>query len=197
MIEDSPEKQLIIVGGPNGSGKTTLALEIVAEKNVTYISADDIAYELDPVNPEDVRIMAGKKFFKRLESSIVNRENILVESTLSGKSLFPILKRCKEEYNYTIVIVFIFVPSIEVCAERIAVRVHKGGHNVPLEDIKRRFHRSLRNFWNIYRHKSDHWYLYYNAEGDFQEVTRSIEQELYVLNESLFVTFKQIIKENE
>gem|GEM_PF-2920530 len=75
--------------------------------------------------------------------------------------------------------------------------MQKGGHNVPLEDIKRRFHRSLKNFWNIYRHDSDLWYLYYNAEDDFQEVARHLQNDLYVLDESLFVTFKQIVKEDE
>jgi len=197
MIEDSTEKQLIVVGGPNGSGKTTLALEIVAEKEVTYISADDIAYELDPEKPEKVRIRAGKEFFRRLESAIQDEENILIESTLSGKTLVPILKRCKSKHNYSIVIVFIFVSNVDFCAERVATRVQKGGHNVPLEDIKRRFHRSLKNFWNIYRHDSDLWYLYYNAEDDFQEVARHLQNDLYVLDESLFVTFKQIVKEDE
>jgi len=196
MIEDSTEKQLIVVGGPNGSGKTTLALEIVAEKEVTYISADDIAYELNPENPEEVRIRAGKEFFRRLEFAIQNEENILIESTLSGKTLVPILKRCKSKHNYSIVIVFIFVSNVDFCAERVATRVQKGGHDVPLEDIKRRFHRSLKNFWNIYRQDSDLWYLYYNAEDDFQEVARHLQHDLYVLDESLFVTFEQMIKKN-
>jgi len=80
MIEDSTEKQLIVVGGPNGSGKTTLALESFAEKAVTFISADDIAYELNPENPEEVRIRAGKEFFRRLEFAIQNEENILPAS---------------------------------------------------------------------------------------------------------------------
>jgi len=93
MIENTLQKQLIVVGGPNGSGKTTLALEILAEKCIEYISADDIAYELAPENPESVRIQAGKEFFKRLELAVQQRKNILIESTLSGKTLLPILSR--------------------------------------------------------------------------------------------------------
>lgn len=56
MIESSSRKELIIVGGPNGSGKTTLAKEFIADQKIAYISADDIAYELDPENPESVRV---------------------------------------------------------------------------------------------------------------------------------------------
>ncbi len=83
MIEDTLQKQLIVVGGPNGSGKTTLALEILAEKDIEYISADDIAYELDPGNPESVRVQAGKEFFKRFDVAVQKEKNILIESTLS------------------------------------------------------------------------------------------------------------------
>lgn len=197
MIEDSTEKQIIVVGGPNGAGKTTLSREIVVEKDFTYISADDIAYELDPENPEDVRIQAGKEFFRRLDSAIQSDENILIESTLSGKTLLPILKQSKNKHNYSIVVVLIYVSNVDFCIERVATRVQKGGHAVPLEDIKRRFHRSLKNFWNLYRHQSDHWYLFYNAEDDFQEVARQLEHDLYVLDESLFVTFKKMVEEDE
>ena len=71
-----------MVGGPNGSGKTTLAKELIADQKISYISADDIAYALDPENTESVRVQAGKEFFQRLETSISNGENVLVESTL-------------------------------------------------------------------------------------------------------------------
>ncbi len=101
------------------------------------------------------------------------------------------------KHHYSVVVVFIFVSNVDFCAERIATRVQKGGHNIPLEDIKRRFHRSLKNFWDIYRHDCNLWYLYYNAEDDFQEVARHLQKDLYVLDESLFVTFKQMIKKDE
>ncbi len=54
MIEQTTDKQLIVVGGPNGSGKSTLAREILQEKGYNYISADDIAYKLNANNPESV-----------------------------------------------------------------------------------------------------------------------------------------------
>lgn len=193
MIDNTLQKQLIVVGGPNGSGKTTLALEILAEKDIEYISADDIAYELAPENPESIRVQAGKEFFKRLDVAVQKERNILIESTLSGKTLLPILNRYHKDHDYAIVIVFVYVPNSDFCAERVAIRVQKGGHDIPLEDLKRRFDRSLKNFWHVYRPKSDQWYLFYNAEDDFQEVARFFDNDLYVLDESLFVTFKQMI----
>jgi predicted ABC-type ATPase len=191
------EKQLIVIGGPNGSGKSTLAREILREKVIRYISADDIACKLNPDSPETIRIQAGKEFFKRLNKAAEEGENILIESTLSGKSLISLLDKYSSEFGYSIIVVFVYVSNVDVCAERVAIRVQKGGHDVPLRDIKRRFGRCLYNFWHHYRKQSDQWYLFYNAEDDFQEVARCIKKRQYVLDEDLFAIFKQKIKEYE
>lgn len=52
--------ELIIIGGPNGSGKTTLAKEYLTFSDYKYLSADDIAFELNPESPASVRLQAGK-----------------------------------------------------------------------------------------------------------------------------------------
>lgn len=197
MITSSPRKELIVVGGPNGSGKTTLSKELIADQKITYISADDIAYELAPNNPESVRVQAGKEFFKRLESAITNEENVLIESTLSGKSLSSLIKRYQSEYDYSVTVVFVYLANADVCVERVAIRVEKGGHEVPIEDIKRRFSRSLSNFWNLYRGLSDKWYLFYNSDDSFEEVARNIDQEQFVLDEELFSNFQNIMENHE
>lgn len=197
MIESSLRKKLIVVGGPNGSGKTTLAKEIITHQNITYISADDIAYELAPDNPKSVRVQAGKEFFKRLETSISNEESILIESTLSGKSLFSLLERYQRENDYSITIVFIYLANVNVCVERVSVRVEKGGHKVPVKDIERRFPRSLYNFWNLYRKLSNRWYLFYNSDDSFEEVAKRVSQEQIVRNEELFGNFRKMARNYE
>jgi predicted ABC-type ATPase len=63
MILTQYQNTLFVVGGPNGSGKTTLARELFESQDATYISADDIAYELNPQNPYLARIQSGKEFF--------------------------------------------------------------------------------------------------------------------------------------
>jgi predicted ABC-type ATPase len=87
MLHSTGNKELIIIGGPNGSGKTTLARELLKETEYEYVSADDIAYELNPQDPLTVRLEAGKEFFKRLDRFANDGTNLLIESTLSGKSL--------------------------------------------------------------------------------------------------------------
>jgi len=194
MLHSTENKELIIIGGPNGSGKTTLARELLNENEYEYISADDIAYELNPENPLAARLEAGKEFFKRLDRFANNGTNLLIESTLSGKSFLNVIAKFQKELGYAVSIVFIFLDSEAICIERIQTRVKKGGHPVPEKDVVRRFGRSIVNFWNQYRLLSDRWVLYYNTEDSFQEVAHHQGNEIYVYDEPLFVTFKEMVK---
>lgn len=56
------------------------------------------------------------------------------------------------------------LPSVALALQRIAVRVRRGGHDVPRADVVRRFRRSLRNFQMLYQDLADKWDLYDNSE---------------------------------
>lgn len=193
MLHSIGNKELIIIGGPNGSGKTTLARELLEENEYEYISADDIAYELNPEDPLAARLEAGKEFFRRLDRYANDGRNLLIESTLSGKSLRSVFTKFQKELGYSVSIVFIFLDSEAICIERIQTRVKKGGHPVPEKDVVRRFGRSIINFWNEYRQLCDRWVLYYNTEDSFQEVAHHQKNEIYVYDEPLFLTFKEMV----
>jgi len=53
-------KNCVIVAGPNGSGKTTFAKAYLETYAYEYVNADDIAFHLNPDQPEKVRIQAGR-----------------------------------------------------------------------------------------------------------------------------------------
>ena len=54
------KKEIVIVAGANGSGKTTFARKLLEITNYEFLNADDIAKEMNPVNPAESRIAAGK-----------------------------------------------------------------------------------------------------------------------------------------
>lgn len=196
-MEKKKTHELIIVGGPNGSGKTTLSREFLDNKNdYQYLSADDIASEINPDNPASVRLQAGKEFYHRLEQAVNQHKDVLLESTLSGKSLRRIIEQVKEE-NYTVTLIFIFLDNEDICIQRVQARVDKGGHHVPKEDVIRRFGRSIDNFCNKYSNLSDRWMLYYNTEDSFQEVAHQMKNNLYIYDESLFRKFKDLLDDYE
>lgn len=107
------------------------------------------------------------------------------------------IERYQHEHDYSITVVFVYLANADACVERVAIRVEKGGHKVPVEDIKRRFPRSLANFWNLYRTLSDKWYLFYNSDDSFEQIARNVDDEQFVLDEELFSTFQIMIEDYE
>ena len=77
---------------------------------------------------------------------------------------------------------------------RVRNRVMAGGHDVPEEDIVRRFYRSKRNFWLIYKNLVDKWDLFYNSGDNLQEVASGQSDEISPTNEVLFELFLDDVK---
>ena len=116
-----------------------------------------------------------------------------MESTLSGRSLQRTLERARNE-DYYVEIIFTFVESSEIFLERIQERVKSGGHNVPEEDVRRRFSRILTNFWTLYRHQADLWYLFYNGEAAFPLAAYGKESQVDLQNQEYFSLFLKALE---
>lgn len=140
-------KRLLVVGEPNGSGKTTFVRRFVEVHDDEYLGADAIAEELSPKNPEGIPMGSGREFLKRLIDRIDRGRSVIIESTLAGKSLSKHVQRARDK-GYETSVNFVFLDSAEPCIARIAQRVRSGGQHVPEEDVRRRYSRSLWNFWN-------------------------------------------------
>ena len=185
--------QTLVVAGPNGSGKTTFAREYVEQYPYPYISADVIAEGLSE-SIEEVRIEASKRFLGRIAEQIDKSESFVVESTLSGLTFKKIIHQLKKS-GYEVSIVFIFLATAEACMARIHERVRKGGHSVPESDVRRRFARSVKNFWRDYRHLVDRWHLFYNGGVQFHDVALGEGKSMEVRDEELFGLFLRIVGE--
>jgi len=181
-------KQVVIVAGANGSGKTTFANQYVERFGYQYLCADDIAVQLAPDKFNEVKIQAGREFFKQLADLITASKNFVIESTLSGLGFQRIMHRFNQA-GYTITILFVYLETAEVCVKRIKERVLKGGHHVPELDIKRRFHRSQNNFWHNYKNQAHYWHLFYNASDGFIEVAAGKGHQFSITDETLFELF--------
>jgi len=58
------------------------------------------------------------------------------------------------------------VNSAELCIERVKKRVASGGHFVEDEIVRRRYERSLKNFFGLYQPLADVWQAYDNSVGE-------------------------------
>ena len=60
------------------------------------------------------------------------------------------------------------------------------------EDVKRRFVRGKRDFWEVYKDLADSWSLIYNAEGRFNEVAFGENELTEIFDENLYEKFLRI-----
>lgn len=192
MVKES--KTLYIIAGANGSGKSTLAKVLLKEKELDFLNADEIAKEIAPNAIDSVPISAGKEYFKRLANFFREEKSFAVESTLSGQNIIRIIKKAKDR-NYKIVIVYSFLENCISCIERVKLRVQNGGHNVPEEDIIRRYYKSVVNFWDKYRLLVDEWSLFFNGYNYEPLIVSCGNNKKYVIiNTELQKKFDEIYK---
>ena len=141
----------IIIAGPNGSGKTTFALKYLSETAACnrFINADLIASGLSPLLPESKQIAASRLFLDEINYSVEQEEDFSFETTLSGKTYLKLIKKLQQN-GWRIELIYLYLPNVEISAERVAERVRHGGHNIPADAIIRRYPRSLYNLINYY-----------------------------------------------
>lgn len=65
--------------------------------------------------------------------------------------------------GYVFYLVFLWLPTEDFAVARVAERVRMGGHNVPEETIRRRYHAGIRNFFRLYQPLIDKWRFYDNS----------------------------------
>jgi len=159
--------KLIIISGANGSGKTTFAKEFLIDFKFNYLNADEIKF-----NEKVSEIEASKRFLKRLNILLNEKQDIILETTLSGKYIFRIIDKAKK-LGYNIELFYIFVENYLENILRVKKRVLNGGHNVPIQDIIRRFYRSLDNF-EILKDMLK-WNLVFNGDNYFEFIANEKE----------------------
>jgi len=189
----SQSKRLLVVGGPNGAGKTTLANAYLAKGCWLYLGADKIAAELRPENPESVAAAAGREFVERLEEALLDSGDLLIESTLSGRSIGRTLERAQAN-GFECQIAFTFVDAPNTSVARVAQRVRKGGHHVPVEDVRRRFYRSIKNFWLRYRDMVDQWSLSDNRMYAIREIALGDRESSKIIDHTAMQEFLAIVE---
>jgi predicted ABC-type ATPase len=83
-------------------------------------------------------------------------ESFAFETTLAGHTYERRIRKWRES-GYVVKLVFLSLPTPDDAIARVAARVQQGGHDVPVEVIRRRFATGLRNFLDIYRDLADSW----------------------------------------
>jgi predicted ABC-type ATPase len=153
-----------VIAGPNGAGKTTFATEFLplyaACRN--FINPDLLARAYSPFDPDAGMLRAGRAVLERIAEFAEARADFAFETTLSGRTYVPLLQRVKQA-GFHLHLFYLWIPSPELALLRIRDRVESGGHTVPERDVRRRFDRSLRNLFSLYRPLLDTLHFFDNS----------------------------------
>ncbi|WP_008317591.1 zeta toxin family protein [Leptolyngbya sp. PCC 6406] len=181
-----------IIAGPNGAGKTTFALSYLptAANCRNFVNADLIAAGLSPLAPEAELLAASRIFLREIENRIQARQDFAFETTLAGRSYLRLIRRLRSE-GWRVELIYLALPSVELSRLRVAERVAHGGHNIPLEDIERRFPRSLRNLLHEFSHAVDRTQCFMNNGDTPQPVFIQQGETREILNPELFQQLTQ------
>ena len=138
----------MIIAGPNGSGKSSTYQGSNVEtddRSVWIINPDLLTARIRDVEGLDFRtanLQAVERIEAWLEASIDAHQTIGVETVLSTGKYRRLVARAKARgYEFRFMYVLLDTPARNV--ERVAMRVSKGGHDVPEEKILARHARSL------------------------------------------------------
>jgi predicted ABC-type ATPase len=150
-----------IIAGPNGAGKTTFAENFLPDfvHCREFLNADLIAAGLSPFSPETQDLRAGRLLLTRIKELVAAKHSYAFETTLSGRTYVRLLKHMKEQ-GYRIVLLFLWLPDVNMAISRVKSRVKQGGHNIPISVIQRRYASGLKNLFQLYRPLADVLRLY-------------------------------------
>ncbi len=132
---------VVAIAGPNGAGKTTFFRSHLASAGLRFVNADVLAGELGVEPYEAARLADALR-----RALVASRESFVFETVFSD----PVGDKVAflEEVagrGYVVVLCYVGLSSPDQSTERVAMRVSRGGHDVPDDKLRSRFPRTLAN----------------------------------------------------
>jgi predicted ABC-type ATPase len=184
---------LAIIAGPNGAGKTTFAMKNFVDEvaQECFVNVDQMAYQLRQVDPKLTDVEIARQALTRRNNLIKERRSFLIETTLATLALKQAIRQAKA-LGFRVCLYYLWISSPRLCDFRVKDRVSKGGHNIPLEVILRRYSLSLKYFED-YLTIVDRAYIY-NADAQPELIAYKEGQQMQVLQENLWDSFIKEVK---
>ena len=156
---------LIIIAGPNGSGKTTITQKVLRHEwleNAIYINPDQIAKDkFGDWNSMDAVLKSANYCQQLREKCLEDGQSLIFETVMSAPDKIDFIKRAKQK-GFFIRLFFVSTSHPTINAARVANRVIKGGHDVPIPKIISRYNKSIINCREVCK-ITDRTYIYDNS----------------------------------
>lgn len=135
-MDNGVRKPIVFVfAGPNGSGKTTVARAL--KTFGTYINADDMKMKYNLTDLE------AAQQAESLRHALVDKgADFSFETVFSTERHLQLLQKAKER-GYEIQCIYVLTCNEDINVARVRARFASGGHDVPEDKIRARYHRAL------------------------------------------------------
>jgi len=192
--ENTESPTIYIIAGPNGAGKTTFANKFLPEfvRCTEFLNADLIAAGLSPFAPQLQNVRASELMLQRMDELVKRRATFSFETTLAARSYHRRVPQW-QEMGYRVHLFFLWLPSSDIALLRVANRVKQGGHDIPVETIRKRYAAGLKNFQTLYRSLVDYWYCLDGSKLPPELFAQSSGESVEVKNMSRWEIFSQSI----
>lgn len=183
--------QYTLIAGVNGVGKSSLRGVLEGQGLVLghIIDADYIA----KVNNFDV-IKAGKEAISEINDCLRRNVSFTQETTLAGKRIEKTLIQARKQ-GYYVLMFYIGIDSMEESLKRIENRVQKGGHNIPENDVKRRYTKRYDALKQVLPYCDE--VIFYDNENGFVKVAGIKNNKFYFVNGYKPKWLNELLKEIE
>lgn len=126
---------VLVFAGPNGSGKTTVTREMPMFG--TYVNADDIKTEYNLTD------LDAAQQAEMLRNALINRKaDFSFETVLSTERNLLLLEKAKA-LGYEVQCIYVLTSDENINVARVRARHAGGGHDVPEDKIRSRYHKAL------------------------------------------------------
>jgi predicted ABC-type ATPase len=164
--------RILVLAGVNGAGKSSLGGEIIRRSGLNYFNPDEAARRIQATTRcsiAEANGLAWEEGKRRLEAAINGRLNHAFESTLAGRTM-PALLIDASRAEIEVLVWFVGLSSPEQHIARVRARVAAGGHDIPEEMIRKRWHASRRNVVDLMPHLAELQLFDNSAESEGQTI---------------------------
>lgn len=134
-------KRLDLVVGPNGAGKSTFIEFTLAPllPGSVFVNADEIAKQRWPDDPLNHAYDAARVAAATRDALIEHGRSFIAETVFSHPSKLDLIDSAHSA-GYTVILHVVLIPEA-LAVHRVRYRVAAGGHHVPEDKIRERYHR--------------------------------------------------------
>ncbi|GAA4402233.1 zeta toxin family protein [Tsukamurella soli] len=131
---------LYLLAGPNGAGKSSYVRDVlIPGTGLPFINADEIAAERWPDAPVEHAYEAARIAEAQRRELISTGDSFISETVFSHESKVVLIADAVDA-GYLVHLQVVMVP-VELTVQRVLERVRRGGHAVPEQKIRDRYHR--------------------------------------------------------